>query len=779
MSQSVSIAPATHAHTRRWLIGLGAILVLAAVLLLVLGVNMRRGLNHDEHQFVASGALIAGDGLLPYRDFPYFHVPALSFIYALLFRTTDYLLLAARGFSVLSSWLMLGLLMGVALVWPRQLSLGMRLATGSAIVLALISTPSFIFTSGRAWNHDFPVLLTLAAACLQGYWLKRGGSPFWLLLSGCLIGLAAASRSSFALAAVPFVLAVFFVHSWRTRRAWAAIGLFVGGAVIGFLPALYAFALAPEQFIFGNLTYAQLNTQYYAQVDPVNVALAQKLARTVAQFATQPGNLLLTLLVALELWRVRASLRVRTAPELIFLLSVLPFLLLGAWAPTPIQPQYLYPLFPLLALIFLAALAYDARPRVAVWAAAGVAVISLILALPRYVEGAAIVFDPAEWYPLKVHARGELLADLAAGQRVLTLAPIFALEGKAQIYPEFVTGPLGWRVAPLLSLADRQRVGLVSLAELDADLAAQAPRGIFTGVHDDDASAEQPLLDFAQAKHYVPVTLPEQGVLWTRPVAVWGEQIQLGASDLPAAPVAPGSEVVATFYLQALQPPGKDLNLLLRVVAPDGRELVRQEGWPWGRPTSTWQPGDVWPDGHTLTIPAAAAPGPYRVELSFYDPATLALVGDAAPAGFMVVGANPPEPAAKPLAQLGDCIALLQTAVPPAPWRPGATQKIALTWQRTSPLCGRYTVFAHLVGPNGLVAQRDQEPLQGFYPTDGWLVDTAVTDTYELALPADLAAGDYQLLIGMYDPVTGQRLPVVVAGEAGSDAYSAATVHVE
>ena len=61
-----------------WAWGIAA-LVLALLLVLVWGLNMRRGLNHDEHQFVASGALIARDGLLPYRDFPYFHVPTLSF----------------------------------------------------------------------------------------------------------------------------------------------------------------------------------------------------------------------------------------------------------------------------------------------------------------------------------------------------------------------------------------------------------------------------------------------------------------------------------------------------------------------------------------------------------------------------------------------------------------------------------------------------------------------------------------------------------------------------
>ncbi|MFM7173516.1 MAG: hypothetical protein ACKO4U_10840, partial [Caldilinea sp.] len=79
----------------RWLVG-AAVLWFALLFLLLVGLAMRRHFNHDEHQFVASAAVIAHYGLLPYRDFPYFHVPNLSFLYALVFQFTDFLLLGAR-----------------------------------------------------------------------------------------------------------------------------------------------------------------------------------------------------------------------------------------------------------------------------------------------------------------------------------------------------------------------------------------------------------------------------------------------------------------------------------------------------------------------------------------------------------------------------------------------------------------------------------------------------------------------------------------------------------
>ena len=762
--------------------------VLALLLVLVWGLNMRRGLNHDEHQFVASGALIAREGLLPYRDFPYFHVPSLSFLYALLFRATDYLLLAARSVSILCSWLTLVLIFGAALAWLRQLPPWWRVAIGGATVVLLMTTPSFLHASGRAWNHDFPILLTLLAAVGQVGWLKRAGGSagasrrllWWPLVAGVLVGLAASARLTFVVAGAAFVLPVFLVLPWRTREAWFAAGMFCAGGILGALPALYMLGVAPAQFVFGNLSYARLNTAYYQQAAGAGAAmtLGGKLATTVEYIVTQPGNLLLVLLAAYGLWRARRQLR--HAAELLFLLLLVPCFLVGAYAPTPIQLQYIYLLFPLLALIFLAALAYDSRPRLSAGLVAAAALISAILAVPRYVEGLQVAFIPAEWFPLKVHARGEYLGDLVGQRPVLTLAPTYPLEGHTPIYPEFVTGVLGWRVAPLLTPDERRQVGLVALDELAADLAARPPRGILTGLDDSDADEEAPLVAYAQEQDYVPIALPDEGTLWASPLVTWGEAIRLGAADLPKDALAPGSEALATLHLQAAQPITRNLNVLVRLVDAGGQELVRSEGWPWGRATSTWKVGEVWPDGHTLAIPDAAAPGPYRVEVSFYDPETLELVGSAATVGHVVVGepgADTPQPPV--LAQFGDGIALAHAQVPAEGWQAGATQAVDLTWLAQTSTRGRYTVFLHFIGPGGTpVAQGDQEPWQGTYPTDAWLQDVPAADQYHLVLPADLASGQYSLVVGLYDPATQQRLPLLREGKPAGDSYTLGTIQI-
>ena len=212
-------------------------------------------------------------------------------------------------FSILSSWLTLALIFGMALLWPRTLSLGVRAGLGAATVLLLMTTPSFMHASGRAWNHDFPILLVLGAACIHVAWLKRaartgdkagdgGKEPalWWLVASGILVGLAAATRLTFVLAVLAFVPSILLVLTWRSRRSYGAIVLFAAGMAIGSLPALSTCCGWPRRnSCSATLPTRELNTAYYRQAaeEGATAGLLAKVAKTVELIALQPGNLLL------------------------------------------------------------------------------------------------------------------------------------------------------------------------------------------------------------------------------------------------------------------------------------------------------------------------------------------------------------------------------------------------------------------------------------------------------------------------------------------------------
>jgi hypothetical protein len=113
-----------------------------------------------------------------------------------------------------------------------------------------------------------------------------------------------------------------------------------------------------------------------------------------------------------------------------------------------------------------------------------------------------------------------------------------------------------------------------------------------------------------------------------------------------------------------------------------------------------------------------------------------------------------------PLAIYGDNeIALLRAEVVGDPG-PGGRMAVAVEWQALRPLGRDYTVFFHVIGPDGQrYAQQDGMPDGGQAPTSGWLPGDIVTDRYEAVLSMDAPIGGaYRYWIGLYDGATGVRL---------------------
>src|SRR5580658_6882162 len=77
----------------------GTVFFLVALALVFGAISVGRKVNVDENVFVASAVLLSRHFVLLYRDYHYNHMPTLVIVYALLFRTTGYILLAARSVS--------------------------------------------------------------------------------------------------------------------------------------------------------------------------------------------------------------------------------------------------------------------------------------------------------------------------------------------------------------------------------------------------------------------------------------------------------------------------------------------------------------------------------------------------------------------------------------------------------------------------------------------------------------------------------------------------------
>lgn len=192
-----------------------------------------------------------------------------------------------------------------------------------------------------------------------------------------------------------------------------------------------------------------------------------------------------------------------------------------------------------------------------------------------------------------------------------------------------------------------------------------------------------------------------------------------------------------------------------------------------------WQPGKQLRTPVRLRLPAASTPGETLLQVQAADPASgrplarrfglLPVPGAQEIATVEITGRNyvteVPNLARVVDVSFGPALKLVATSDPEL--APGQPLTATLAWQALAPVDTSYSVFLHLLGPDGaIVAQRDTVPQAGALPTNLWLPGEIVLDTYTLMPQQPLAPGTYTLIAGLYDPRTMQRLPV--ADKAGS-----------
>jgi hypothetical protein len=186
----------------------------------------------------------------------------------------------------------------------------------------------------------------------------------------------------------------------------------------------------------------------------------------------------------------------------------------------------------------------------------------------------------------------------------------------------------------------------------------------------------------------------------------------------------------------------------------------------------TFPPCDGWPTGEW---PAnAVAHGSYQLDtLSLPEDdyeVVLALVqstgivrGRATTVGRVAVREHdcdlPLPPEAVPVnALFGDELRLLgyQTL------HDGDQLTLTLHWRADRLMENDYKIFVHVVDSTTelRVAQDDSKPLRWGYPTPLWNAGEVVVDAIPLSLK-DAPPGTYQLIVGVYDSDTKDRLPAI------------------
>jgi mannosyltransferase len=131
----------------------------------------------------------------------------------------------------------------------------------------------------------------------------------------------------------------------------------------------------------------------------------------------------------------------------------------------------------------------------------------------------------------------------------------------------------------------------------------------------------------------------------------------------------------------------------------------------------------------------------------------------------------PPREVQNPLeARLGDEIILLGYNLLTREVEAGDILPLTLFWQALTQPQERYKVFVHVLDETGhIVGQCDSEPGDGMNITTLWQPGETVADNYGILIRPGTPPGPHRIEVGMYSPISGQRLAVSEGGQISGD----------
>ena len=105
---------------------------------------------------------------------------------------------------------------------------------------------------------------------------------------------------------------------------------------------------------------------------------------------------------------------------------------------------------------------------------------------------------------------------------------------------------------------------------------------------------------------------------------------------------------------------------------------------------------------------------------------------------------------------------------------------VVLQWKATQTLPLNYKVFVHVLDDEGqALFQKDKLAIDDLRPTSHWRPGESIRDPYSMLIPADVAAGSYRVVVGVYDPATGARLVAKTASGGETDSVELGRLTVQ
>ena len=253
----------------------------------------------------------------------------------------------------------------------------------------------------------------------------------------------------------------------------------------------------------------------------------------------------------------------------------------------------------------------------------------------------------------------------------------------------------------------------------------------------------------------------------------FGDRLRLLGWTQDVFDLRPGEAVDVDLFWQALADPGEDFLPRLQLLRPGEEVVARSIQKPVGGsyPTAWWQAGELVRDPQALPITATEPPGNYTLALSLVRAADGQPIESERGQTWVGLGDvtvadrdrryEPTAPTHVQAARFGSSVELLGYDLADTAGVPGSLLAVTLHWHALHTPDGNYHAFVHLLDAEGnTLAQHDGPPGAGgrTLPTLGWLPGEYIVDEHPLQLPPDLPGGEYLLGVGLYDPISRQRL---------------------
>ncbi|MBN2136360.1 MAG: hypothetical protein JW720_00995 [Sedimentisphaerales bacterium] len=512
------------------LAGFTAVVWVVAVIFLSLAIlagSMSKPVGRDEQMYCTAGVLMS-HGEMIYRDFSYAaQLPYHPLLYSAVYRMTgtSCYLLAGRMVSVVCDILVVLCILGIyRRIFGEFRISGMLLGLAGAVLY--VFNPLVDYANGYAWNHDVVILCVAASFRLYLSIDFKGRLPWQRIGAiGVLLTFASCMRITTGLAALVFVAMLLSQPAVSIRERYKRAAPLVCAAGLVLIWPVWVIVQAPRAFYLNIVKIPMLYGEWLAKLGMV----FNKFELTFACL-TRPGYLALigiAIYLGVSMLLLRKRLVISRGRNLLLaaLLAMVFFMI--AWIPPTMWRQYLAMPVPFLVIGLAYPLFYlrklgegtsVGRHYTAACAVTAIGVFTALLANPVVFKRVPLATAPELWTPIAEHEVSQKLSEkVKEPKKVLTLAPLRALEGGCEIYRELSAGAIIYRIGDWLTAEERAVTHTVGADGLKRMLEASPASAVLLGMETRHmAFLEKPL------RETVPVdwrmdTLSDGTVLYSRP----------------------------------------------------------------------------------------------------------------------------------------------------------------------------------------------------------------------------------------------------------------------